>query len=323
MNVGIIHPIRIDMPKLQWVHDALLSLGIPVMRGTSAADFPSLSQECDLVILFQKGLSGRWPDLKAHFPLRKAIVVQWWNDLIAYGGPLSDQTFIRSHGDLMRACDIVFVKEAGLLDEYKSLGINAHYLDQGCAVDVRECVRSEVPRWDVLVWGTAGRTYRQRMRDAADLVQAGFSVAWASQGEAPPRGVQQLPWCHPDKLPELAGQASCVLCVDKRHDLAGYASDRLWMALGMGCAVIRRETPGLPEGPYVRYAARGDLLDKTRELLARREGHAVTPGWPPAVLKLGKEARSWCLANHTLAHRCRELLRVVSAHTATALAGSR
>ena len=320
MRVGIIYPEMPQWPKLRWVFEALQSLNIEVERGHSAADFPRLSQECDVLILGHKGLGGRWPDLKHHFPLRTAVVVSWWFDLIAVAPPLSlaNQSYMSADNfrPLMQACDIVFVKEKGMLDEFRELGINAQYLDQGCPVDVRECVRTPKPEWDVLVWG---QRYVDRMKDAAVLAEAGFKVAWAGD-VTPPKGVERLAWCHPDNLPELCGKASLVLSSDRRNDLAGYWSDRLWMALGMGCAVLRHETPGLRVGPYLRYANQWELVEKAKTILSVRSGdQAATPTWSPDVLALGKEARTWCLANHTLAHRCRELLeKALSVRTAAA-----
>ncbi|HTI50344.1 MAG TPA: glycosyltransferase [Planctomycetaceae bacterium] len=319
MHVGIIFPETPEWPKMRWVHDALVSLGHEVSHAPGAQGFPDLSQRCDVLILAHKGLSGRWPNIRDAFPLRKAVVVQWWFDLIAYREcPLESQSTFRSNVDILRAADVVCVKERSLLDEYRSLGVNAHYLDQGCAVDVRECVRSESPRWDVLVWGQGGPAYPERCRDVQTLVAHGYRVAWAMQSGSVPEGVEQLPVCHPDRLPELAGQASCVLSCDRRHDIEGYWSDRFWMALGMGCCVLRRETSGLPEGPFITYGHRGELIDRLQRVFSTRSGDAAdAPRWSPGVLSLGKEARTWCLENHTLAQRCRRMLEIAAAHSAT------
>lgn len=325
MRIGIIYPDTPAWPKMKWVHDALVSLpGHDVVRGAGAADFPALSQTCDLLILGHKGLSGRWPNLRDAFPLRKAFVAQWYFDLVAFhkGVPFEKQPYVSNpnHLEMMRACNLVCVKERGLLGEFRKLGINAEYLDQGCAVDVKPIERQEKPEWDVLLWGQGGPAYPERMRDMRDLADAGFKVAWAIQGGSPPKGVEQLPWFHPDMLPDLAGRASLVLSCDKRHDIDSYWSDRLWMALGMGCAVLRRETPGLPDGPFVKYASRGELISKTREILLRSGEQVDYPlNWSPGAIRLGEEARTWCLAQHTLAQRCQDLLKLV-AQTATAKA---
>lgn len=323
MHVGIIYPDQPKWPKMRWVHEALLSLGHQVDRARDASGFADLSQNCDLVILTHKGFGGRWPDLKAHFPNRKALVVQWWFDLVAHHDvPLAQQAYLSpdNHLPLMRACDAVFVKERGLLAEYAALGVRAAYLDQGCPATIRECVRGSAPDWDVLVWG---QSYPERAADALALARAGLRVAWAGNNRACPDGIESLPWCHPDELPELAGRASLVLSCDKRNDLDGYWSDRLWMALGMGCCVLRRETPGLPDGPYVVYRDRTELVSRAKELLAAHGDRPdFTPGWPPRVLQFGKEAREWALRNHTLEHRCRDLLNKVSAAPVMELVGS-
>lgn len=321
VHVGIIYPDQPKWPKMRWVHEALLSLGHRVDRARDASGFPELSQTCDLVLLTQKGFGGRWPDLKAHFPKRKAVVAQWWFDLIAVQPeiPLAMQGYLSpdNHLPLMRGCDFVFVKEASMLPEFHALGVKAYHLDQGCAVDAQECVRSESPTWDVLLWGQA---YPERTADAVALADAGMTVAWAGCNRAVPRGVESLPWCQPNDLPKLAGKSSCILSCDKRNDVPGYWSDRFWMALGMGCCVLRRETPGLPDGPFIVYRDRAELVERTKELLAAHgDRSAHTPGWSPRVLQFGKEAREWSLQNHTLAHRCRQLLEIVGVHNAKGL----
>ena len=289
MHVGIIYPDQPKWPKMRWVHEALLSLGHQVDRARDASGFQGLSQTCDLVLLTQKGFGGRWPDLKANFSQRKAIIAQWWFDLIAYqpGVPLAQQGYLSpdNHLPLMRACDLVFVKERELLPEFHALGVNAHYLDQGCPVDSPECIRATEPKWDVLLWG---QSYPERTADASSLADAGLRVAWAGNDRGVPRGIESLPWCHPNDLPAIAGQASLVLSCDKRHDINGYWSDRFWMALGMGCCVLRRETPGLPDGPFIVYRDRHELVERAKELLAAHgDRSAHTPGWSPRVLQFG------------------------------------
>ncbi len=322
-DVGIIFPETPDWPKMRWVFEALESLSLTVARGHDASDFPRLSRECDILILGHKGISGRWPDLRDHFPQATAFVVNWWFDLLAYHDvPLADQPYLipnKSLAQTMRACDLVLVKERDLIGEFADLGINAAYLDQGCPINVREVVRSHEPRWDVLIWGQGGAAYPERMKDAAALAAAGLRVAWLSQTPVDVPGVASFPWCHPGKLPEVAGQASLVLSCDRRHDVAGYCSDRLWMALGMGCAVLRRFTPGLPEDladHALVYRDRTELVAKAKEILVAQSGvPRCTPAWSPAVLHLGQEARKWSLASHTLAHRCQQLLQLARSAT--------
>jgi len=54
---------------------------------------------------------------------------------------------------------------------------------------------------------------RQRRADVRTLVDAGFNVAWASDGDKP-QGVASIPWTHPDYLPALMSRAAVTLCVD-------------------------------------------------------------------------------------------------------------
>jgi hypothetical protein len=323
VHVGIIYPDQPNWPKMRWVHEALVALGHRVDRAHGADGFPRLSQECDVVILGHKGVSGRWPNLRDAFPLRKAFIVQWWFDLIAYqpGVLLSEQSYLSpdNHLPMLQEMDLVCVKERGLLDEFKALGINAAYLDQGCPKSIKPIQRQSEAQWDVLVWGQGGNAYPDRVRDAQALVDTGFRVAWASQGQQTPKGIDSLPWCHPDMLPDLCGRALCVLSCDRRHDLEAYWSDRLWMALGMGCCVLRRETPGLPDGPYVRYTHKSDLIQKVKQLLASASEGGPAPDWPSDVLRLGTEAREWCLEHHSIEQRCRQLLALVNVARAEAL----
>ena len=96
---------------------------------------------------------------------------------------------------------------------------------------------------------------QQRRADVRTLVDAGFNVAWAGDGDKP-QGVASIPWTHPDYLPALMSRAAVTLCVDLRHDVAGYWSDRLWLALGAGACVVRRFTEGQPGLPYLSYTHR-------------------------------------------------------------------
>jgi hypothetical protein len=115
-----------------------------------------------------------------------------------------------------------------------------------------------------------------------------------------------LSFCPPELLPELASRAKIVLCCDYRHDIDGYWSDRLWIALGMGACVLRRTSPGLPVSetnygvvPWIKYDDEYELDKYHVELLGEGATHRA---------ELGAMARKWVMENHTYQHRCRELL---------------
>ena len=101
-------------------------------------------------------------------------------------------------------------------------------------------------------------------------------------------------------LPDLASDAAVVLCVDLRHDLAGFWSDRQWLALGAGACVVRRDATGLnPAMPMHVYQDVDGLVD----LVGRLRGDV---GQRRAI---GTAAREYVMGGHTYEHRLRELLR--------------
>jgi hypothetical protein len=296
MQVGIGAVRHARWPKVDWLETALGRIGCQVRRATRSCDLGELFETCNAVILGHKSLSGRWPDLAPVFSRRgRAPACYVWFDLIACatGVPLEQQSWFRQYAPLLRASELVLVKERGLLAEYRSLGVAAEWWDQGCPSDY-PAVTWRTPAWDLLVWGQAGH-YRQRVTDVRAAVRRGFRVAWAGDGPLPD-GVEQLPWTDPWKLPELAGQARCVLSCGLRNDLEGYWSDGFWLACGMGACVLRRATPGLPEGPYAVYRDAEELvqwLDHYRDETAARE--------------TGEQTRAWVMAHHALEHRAADL----------------
>lgn len=302
MNIACVYPETPDWPKFVWVHQALERIGHEVCRVASAAELVTADASADLVLFMQKSPGIRAPEIVRLAPNRRAVWAQWWFDLLALdaGRRLEEQEYVRSFGRLMRSMDVVFVKERGLIGDFRALGVNAEYLDQGFPSDFPGRVDHQEREFDVLVWGQAGADYRQRAADARALAESGFRVAWSIREGTVPDRVVRLPWCPPGSLPELAGRATCVLSVDRRHDVEGYWSDRFWLAAGMGCCILRRFTLGLPEGPYVVYANTEELIAAAREVTQSKR-----------AAELGEKARQWVLSQHTIEHRCRRMLDAV------------
>lgn len=302
MKIACVYPDTPNWPKFAWVHQALERIGHHVCRVATATELVEANAAADLVLFMQKSPGIRAPEIIRLAGSRRAVWAQWWFDLLSLDADkrLEEQGYVRSFGSLMRSMDVVFVKERGLIPDYQALGINAVYLDQGFPNDFASRVQNPAPEFHVLVWGQGGADYRRRTADARALAESGFRVAWSVRDGSAPDGVVRLPWCPPDELPELAGRATCVLSVDRRHDLAGYWSDRFWLAAGMGCCVLRRFTPGLPEGPYVVYATTEELIAAAREIMQNNRS-----------AELGEKAREWVLSHHTIEHRCRRMLDAV------------
>ena len=231
MRLALVYPERVAWPKFAWVADAARRLGHDTRAVRKAAELADADAWADVVLFEHKAPCMAPADLVRIGKGHRARWVQWWFDLVAVDPRrrLAEQDLMRSFLPVMQTMDTVLVKERDLLDEYRALGVKADWFDQGCPADLPECEHRDAPSWD----------------DARALVDAGFKVAWAGHyGDYPP-GVTPLSWCPAMALPDLASDAAVVLCVDLRHDLAGFWSDRQWLALGAGACVVRRDATGL------------------------------------------------------------------------------
>lgn len=303
MEVGVAYSVTEKWPKMEWVATAFERIGHSVRRINHSSGLPQAFDECDFVILAQKSIAGRWPNVKDALSNRKCPAVYWWFDLIATnaGIAIHEQPLFKTFEQQLTACDVVLVKEADFIDDYRMHGVNAFWFDQGCLSDYPEIVL-ENPVWDVLLWGQAN-AYRERYRDAEWLVSQGFSVAWAVEQGSVPKGVDRLPWTHAMDLHRLASKARCVLSCGFRNDLSGYWSDGFWMALAMGSCVVRKRTPGLPEGPYLIYHTREELRDSVQWVVQN----------PKLANAEGVRAREWATTKHSLEQRARDLIQIVTA----------
>lgn len=314
MKLGIAAARTPAWEKIDWLEQAARNLGYDVTRSTDWRTIDPLLRECDVVVFGQRNLACHWNVVRESLSDRRAVLVYWWFDLIATaaGVPIHEQPLFRTYHDLLSAADLVLVKERGLLGEYQAVGVNAAYCDQGCpswmpAVDRPVDVE---PKWDLLVWGQSGGGYRQRVRDVQAVLDAGFTVAWASR-LTPPPGCERLPFTEPMRLPELASAARCVLSCGVRNDVEGYVSDSFWLALGMGACVARRATPGIPNGPYVAYHTESELCDVIRWVQRN----------PELAGETGRQAREWVMSEHTT-ERYLERALTLAAGIAAERAGS-
>lgn len=312
MKLGFASASKPLWPKVDFFENAARNLGHDVTRITHPTDLPDLVRACELVILGQKDLAGHYPNTQAAFELTdRCPMLYLWFDLIATdpGLHIREQPIFQTNERMLCAADIAIVKERSLLRQYHECGVNAWWADQGCPITMPAVDYSAEPEFDLFLWGQGGH-YRERQRAVAAAVEAGFKVAWASP-QPVPRGVTYFPWTEWNQLPAIASRARCVLSVGRRSDIDGYWSDGWWFAVGMGACVIRRETPGMPEGPYWTFADHGRLIEHL----------TWAKKYPEAAKDLGKAARQWVMEHHTIEHRMQDVLRI-AALTATERDGS-
>jgi hypothetical protein len=303
---------------MEWVSKAFSAIGHDVCQAHSINELAEADEDCDLVVFEQRCAGLNYADVAEVASGRRTTWVQWVFDLMATepGLQLGEQPNLGHRTTsatweatdtlrMMRLMDLVFVKERGLLAEYANLGVEARWLDQACPSWMGECRHSSSPEFDVCLFANFTTAARQRRVDVQSLLRCRRSIVWAGHpgGDAPP-GVRAIGFVPVERLPELASRAAVTLCVDQRHDLDGYVSDRLWLALGMGACVVRRASPGLPGSPGEYYGVYDDgdcLSDVVGALLACVDHRQL----------VGRGARQYVMANHTYEHRCQELLREV------------
>ena len=320
MHVALVSPkpnaTLVD--KLGWVSDGFRTAGHEVLRVHDLAGVRAADDECELLLFDQKagGLNRAELTEMALSP-RRATWFEWWRDLVAFEPrtPLAQQPFVRSFGRLMRAMDLVLVKERCLLDEYAAIGVRAAWCDQACPEEMPQCSHAESPDWDVLVLGSTA--YEERRRDAATLAAAGFRVVWAGlPGRDPvPSGIEWQPWRHPtNELPQFVGRAAIVLGVDCRSDVPGYTSDRSYLVAGMGACYVARATDyGTDTAPGVAspaadvaawiYDGRESLVNIVRAALAD----------PGERKRRGERSRALVMSQHTYRRRAEQIVELVRA----------
>lgn len=248
MNVSLVYDSHPKWPKFRWLHDAFRDLGCFARQVQTLEE---LKQDAELTVFQQRFLPMGYKNVVGVEHTGKWAQV-WWDLLLAQ----PHQELVGRWLPFLKCMDVVFVKER-LLNEYRQLGINPRYGDQGCPIDWPKVTPGN--RWDVLVFGTKDARYQQRHADVQTLVQAGVKVGWVGNGST--SVCESLPECPVEQLPELMSQARCVLAVDLRHDIPGYWSDRVWLACGAGMPVVKRKTPGDEHLPVVTYSNETELIE--------------------------------------------------------------
>jgi len=324
VKIACCYPHTPAWPKFRWVHEALASLGHECVWVQNRDDLIEHEPHVDVCLFAHKSFPIRWPNLRDIWEKRQSLWAQWWFDLICTDpySPPDEQPYIRQFRPHFDAMDVVFVKEREYLEAYRAAGVPAVYLDQGCPAGIKPIDYDAEIKWDVLVWGQSGPEYKQRRKDVEQLARAGYRVAWAGATKGVPKGVESLPWTHPDELHKLASHAACVLCVDRRTDIDGYWSDRIWLALGMGCLVVARYGKG--------FRLLEDLDDDDCPTIW--DVYSDTGGYVDASVKwalefskddrreAGEGCRKWVMEQHTIKHRCQQLVEILTAECATAKA---
>ncbi len=298
-SIAFIGPIRNELrDKLGWIANEWASTGlVSVVRGSTIEDVRKFDATCDWLIFeqFDAGLNHR--DLIEASRDRKATWVQWWFDLIVRDGTsVGEQALFRQWRDVMQAMDLVLVKEACCVEQYKERGINASYVDQACPATMGEIERRGGKAFDAMIVGV---NRPNRVAIAERLVKAGLRVAFvgsqATGGRSVPREVHSLPWTPPMMLPRVLEAAKCVISIDYRHDL-NYCSDRLYLLAGTGSCVIHRG--GGPRLIGVLGAGSDDDLVDYAIAVAQEQIDQSA---------MGKMARHHVLEYHTYTHRLHAL----------------
>lgn len=299
--------------KFAWLVEGFSSLGHETRRIHHIDELKSVDAWADLVVFDQYGAGLPPGNSPAAAEGKRAVWCQCWRDLVATDPtkPISKQETYFGYGRVMRAMDLVCVKERARIDEYKAAGINAVYLDaQACPSQMEPCEHRERPECDVLVLGQADRAYADRRADVAALVKAGYKVLWAGlSNTAGPNGVHGHPWVHPLKgLPALASRCACALSVDLRHE-TGYTSDRLWLLAGCGISVVARvpemateEGIGLlpqAQAGAAIYSDTEGLLEHVTRLVANHSDR----------VRAGSLGREFVMRSHTYRHRATAILQ--------------
>lgn len=291
MKIGIAYTNRPHWPKMKWVHEAFEKNGHEVQRIKDGFHLSTVDKWADLCLFEQRDCGVGWKSLRNYHSKRQSRWAWWWFDLIVResGYHVGSQTAYRSLEPVWRLFDVVFVKEAARIAEYRELGVAAEYLDQACWSGITAVEHAENPEFDVILFGTADAKYRYRMKDVEYLVDEGLRVAWATSGTAP-KGVHQENWLGPEKLSALMSRGAVTLNVDIQN-VPGFRSDRYWLAKGAGAVAITK---------WEDYSDPGRMLSLIRDYrsdLSKR-------------IEVGTRNREDTMRNHTYETRTQQLLEI-------------
>lgn len=246
MRIGCVYAPRKDWPKWQWVCAALSRIGHDVTAVTDVSQLAKANEECDLLLFEHRDCGVGRRHVRDLAPKKRCQWAQWWFDLFAIDQsiPLAETNNWKLLGETMQCFDRVFVKEADRIGEYRELGVKAEYMDQGCPSWWPMLQFHEKPAYDVVVFGSSDpQFYRERIKAAEEIAANGYRVAWATAQGTVPKGVERLPWHHPNDLNGLMSQAWATLCIDVRSDIRGYWSDRHWLVRGAGAIPLTINDP--------------------------------------------------------------------------------
>lgn len=291
MKIGIAYSNRPNWPKMRWVHEAFEANGHEVQRIKDGFHLSAVDKWADLCLFEQRDCGIGWKSLRNYHTKRQSRWAWWWFDLIVreHNYHVGSQTAYRSLEPVWRLFDVVFVKEATRVAEYRELGVAAEYLDQACWSGITAAEHAENPEYDVIVFGSTGAKYQHRTKDVEFLVGEGLRVVWATNGTAP-QGCDQEHWLTPERLPGLMSRGAVTLSVDILH-VPGFRSDRYWLAKGAGSVVITK---------WEDYSDHGRLLDLIRDYRSDLNKR----------IEVGKRNRDDTMRNHTYETRTQQLLEL-------------
>lgn len=310
-RVGVVYTKR-DFTKYAWVAQAFRNLGCRVLEACSANSHEQLRSVerldglCELLVFEQWSAGCNATDLASLAAKRQAKWCQWWFDLIVTDPllPLDEQGLVRTFDRILPCFDRVFVKERSWMSAYRSIGISAAYLDQGCPSHIPPVDVRESPRFDVFYAGTLDAQRYQMLAKLAKTLKVMHCGHSSPHGI--PQGVTSFQWRHPIKLYELASNCAVGLVDSMRLDVDGYWSDRLWLYLGMGMpSVVLRSDDGLPNYPDLRGIA---TVCKRDDLLGFLEFFSAPSGIAPR-LAMSRASRRLALLSHSYEARCEEVLK--------------
>jgi glycosyltransferase involved in cell wall biosynthesis len=165
---------------------------------------------------------------------------------------------------------------------------------------------------DVFFYGH-GREYREEwieaMLNAAsrEMPEAKFAVRGTHLGRMP--RVENLPYASFSKLQEYCGRARINLLITRQAHATTYASStaRIFELAAMGCAMVSNPYLGVEE--WFEPGTELCVVHNADEAAATYRSLVANPSLRD---ELGRRARSRLLAEHTYAHRARELLVTMS-----------
>jgi|GEM_PF-2727981 len=257
---------------------------------TSNADWVFVSKEFDMKPEFVRRLRSAAP--KAHF-------AHWHFDSMYALGKL------KWYEKIAPLFDVAFTKEKGLIERFRSKGINAVYFDQGIDLTVtrpgifREALASDV--------GFLGTYYDDNERlELLKEVSENFNLKiWSQKPEKWKK--KGFKFVEPPMFDELVGDVctsvKILLGINITHKIAGYWSNRHYLITGAGGFYITKYTEGLEEvfknHEHLVWFETIDEAIKLIEYYLKNEDMRK---------KIAKNGMEFVRANHTYTQRAKQIL---------------